>query len=95
MARSRNCQTLVVANKRYNDAVYFSRIDVDQLGMFFERLAILVAFVWLTIIVRLDHMLYDVGIDYRVEVARCGSEERLLRGLLTQCQAWSTTTTSP
>ena len=34
----RDCQTLVVANKRHNDALYFSRIDVVQLSAFLERL---------------------------------------------------------
>ena len=65
----RQCQTLVVANKRHNDAVYFSRIDVRQLGIFFERLGYprsLAALVQ-DERARLDHMLYDVGIDYRVE----------------------------
>ena len=65
----RECQVLVVANKRFNDAVYFSRIDVRQLGIFLERLGYpepLAALVR-SEGARLDHMLYDVGIDYRVE----------------------------
>lgn len=73
----RNCQTLVVANKRYNDAVYFSRIDVDQLGVFFERVGYPRSLLDLARDqrARLDHMLYDVGIDYRVE----GGKVRLLK----------------
>lgn len=65
----RNCQTLVVANKRYNDALYFSRIDVNQLSFFLERLGYPPSLVALARNerARLDHMLYDVGIDYRVE----------------------------
>jgi len=65
----RNCQTLVVANKRYNDAVYFSRIDVDQLAVFFARVGYPKSLLELARgdRARLDHMLYDVGIDYRVE----------------------------
>jgi hypothetical protein len=65
----RECQTLVVANKRHNDAVYFSRIDVLQLGVFFERLGYPPPLAALARDqrARLDHMLYDVGIDYRVE----------------------------
>jgi len=65
----RDCQTLVVANKRYNDAMYFSRINVRQLGIFLERLGYpseICAFVH-DERARLDHMLYDVGIDYRVD----------------------------
>ena len=68
----RECQTLVVANKRYNDALYFSRIDIQQLGIFLDRLGYPPP---LTALVRnegarLDHMLYDVGIDYRIEAGR-------------------------
>lgn len=68
----RQCQTLVVANKRYNDAVYFSRIDIRQLGVFFERLGYPAPLSALARDerARLDHMLYDVGIDYRVEAGR-------------------------
>lgn len=65
----RQCQTLVVANKRYNDAMYFSRIDIRQLAFFLERLGYPAPLVALARDqhARLDHMLYDVGIDYRVE----------------------------
>ena len=63
-----DCGIIVVANKKYNDGVYFSRIRIDQLIWFVERLgypeairAFLVAHR-----TRLDHMLYDVGIDYRM-----------------------------
>lgn len=65
----RECQTLVVANKRYNDALYFSRIDVRQLAIFLERLGYPAPLGALAREerARLDHMLYDVGIDYRVE----------------------------
>ena len=73
----RDCQTLVVANKRYNDAMYFSRIDVRQLGVFLERLGYPGPLVTLATDerARLDHMLYDVGIDYRVE----GGKVRILK----------------
>jgi hypothetical protein len=66
-----------VANKRHNDAVYFSRIDVDQLGVFFERLGYprSLAVLARDDRARLDHMLYDVGIDYRVE----GGTVRILK----------------
>lgn len=65
----RNCQTLVVANKRLNDGVYFSRVGVDQLRLFLSRLeypAPLVGFVEENR-GNLDHLLYDVGFDYRME----------------------------
>jgi hypothetical protein len=73
----RECQVLVVANKRFNDAVYFSRIDVRQLGIFLERLGYPEPLAALVRDegARLDHMLYDVGIDYRVD----GGAVRILK----------------
>jgi hypothetical protein len=64
-----NCEVVVVANKKFNDGVYFSRLPIDSLIDFLGREqfpADLVAFV------RkhrgeLDHMLYDIGLDYVVE----------------------------
>ena len=64
-----DCGVIVVANKRFNDGVYFSRLRVDPFIGFLEREAFpnhLVAFA------RqhrddLDHMLYDIGVDYVVE----------------------------
>jgi hypothetical protein len=64
----RRCGVIVVANKRYNDGVYFSRITIDQLIGFLDRLdypAPLRAFLGAHRD-RLDHLLYDVGIDYRM-----------------------------
>lgn len=64
-----DCQTIVVANKRDRDGVYFCRINVGQLLYFLKRMdypAEQVAFVERNK-GSLDHMLYDVGIDYRVE----------------------------
>jgi hypothetical protein len=63
------CHTLVVANKRHNDGVYFSRIGIGQLRLFLARLgypAALAAFVEENR-TRLDHLQYDVGLDYRME----------------------------
>ena len=73
----RECRTICVANKKNNDCVYFSEIDVDQLLFFLRRLD------YPREIVRMveshradfDHLLFDVGIDYRVE----GSELRVLK----------------
>lgn len=64
-----SCKTIVVANKKLNDGIYYSRIDVDQLVIFLERLGYPKEIVDFTAghRDRLDHLLYDVGIDYRME----------------------------
>lgn len=64
----RDCGVIVVANKRFNDGVYFSRIRINQLLSFLDRLNYPAA---IRDFVRanrasLDHLLYDVGIDYRL-----------------------------
>ncbi len=64
-----DCQTIVVANKQDRDGVYFSRIKIDQLLLFLERMRYPAEQI---LFVRqnrssLDHMLYDVGLDYRME----------------------------
>lgn len=66
------CQTICVANKQTHDCVYFSGVDVGQLLFFLERLRYPAA---ITGFVRehrgeLDHLLFDVGIDYRMEGGR-------------------------
>jgi hypothetical protein len=63
------CQTICVANKQGNDTVYCAGVDAKQLLLFLERLAYppeIVAFVRDNQ-GQLDHLLYDVGLDYRVE----------------------------
>jgi hypothetical protein len=63
------CEVIVVANKQQNDAVYFSRITIDQLIFFLKRLHYpgeLVSFIEENKPL-LDHLLYDVGFDYRME----------------------------
>ncbi|GAA4012065.1 hypothetical protein [Actimicrobium antarcticum] len=65
----RECQTIVVANKRHHDGVYFSRITIDQLLFFMHKLAYPATLI-ATIVqqrAQLDHLLYDVGFDYRME----------------------------
>jgi hypothetical protein len=64
----RSCQTICVANKQTNDCVYFSGIDVDQLALFLERFAYPVPVRQFVAEnrARLDHLLFDVGIDYRM-----------------------------
>lgn len=63
-----DCGVIVVANKKQNEGIYFSRIRIDQLIWFVEKLGYPEAI--LAFLVqhreRLDHMLYDVGIDYRM-----------------------------
>jgi hypothetical protein len=65
----RDCQTIVVANKRDRDGVYFCRIGVDQLLVFLKRMHYPEGHIAFVEQNRsgLDHMLYDVGFDYRVE----------------------------
>jgi hypothetical protein len=65
----RDCRVIVVANKQTHDAVYFSGISVDQLLIFLRRMRYpsdLVGFVEANR-ASLDHLQYDVGIDYRME----------------------------
>lgn len=74
-----NCQTICVANKQQNDCVYFSGVNVEQLLYFLRRLEYpreLIAMVEENR-ANLDHLLYDVGIDYRtrgssIEVLKSG-----------------------
>jgi hypothetical protein len=65
----KNCQTICIANKQNNDTIYFSGIDVNQLLIFLETFAYpqeIIDFVKFNR-TKLDHLLYDVGFDYRVE----------------------------
>jgi hypothetical protein len=79
-----DCQVIVVANKKVNDGIYFSRIGIDPLIGFLEREAFpgdLVSFA------RqhrheLDHMLYDVGLDYVIEAGAVKVTKSAFYGLL-------------
>jgi hypothetical protein len=65
----RDCRVIVVANKQGNDAVYFSRINVDQLIFFLKKMRYpmeLVSFMEENRS-KLDHLLYDVGYDYKMD----------------------------
>ncbi|HSW25435.1 MAG TPA: hypothetical protein VLJ62_21930 [Burkholderiaceae bacterium] len=65
----RDCDTLCVANKRTHDCVYFSGVDVGQLQFFLARHdypAGIRDFVTSNAGL-LDHLLFDVGTDYRME----------------------------
>lgn len=64
-----DCAVIVVANKKLSDGIYFSRIKIDPLIGFLAREGFPPALVEFARSHRdaLDHMLYDVGIDYAVE----------------------------
>jgi hypothetical protein len=65
----RECNVIVVANKQGNDAVYFSRISVDQLIFFLRKMNYpeeLISFA-LTNKDKLDHLQFDVGYDYKMD----------------------------
>ena len=64
-----DCEVVVVANKKFNDGIYFSQIKIDPLIEFLERESFPAELVAFAKEHRngLDHMLYDVGIDYAVE----------------------------
>lgn len=68
----RNCRTICVANKQTHDCIYFSGVTVHQLLWFLRRLnypAAIVDFVEANR-ANLDHLLFDVGFDYRTEQGR-------------------------
>jgi hypothetical protein len=64
-----DCEVVVVANKKFNDGIYFSRIKIDPLIGFLQRERFPAELVAFANEYRdgLDHMLYDVGLDYVVE----------------------------
>jgi len=63
------CKTIVVANKKNNDGLYFSRIKIDALIHFLERCSFPKSLIEFARINRnqLDHLLFDVGFDYIME----------------------------
>ncbi len=64
----RDCKCIVVANKRECDGVYYSGISISQLLLFLRRLDYprqIIDYIE-TNKSLLDHMLYDVGVDYRM-----------------------------
>jgi hypothetical protein len=65
----RRCQTICLANKQSHDCVYFSGINIDQLQWFLDWLQYPSAVVEFVRANRpnLDHLLFDVGFDYRME----------------------------
>jgi hypothetical protein len=65
----RRCQTICLANKQSHDCIYFSGVDVDQLQWFLDWLQYPLAVRQFVQENRanLDHLLFDVGFDYRME----------------------------
>ena len=65
----RGCRTICVANKQTHDCIYFSGVNVDQLIWFLVRLRYPRAIIDFVTDNRanLDHLLFDVGFDYRME----------------------------
>lgn len=68
----RDCGSIVVANKRHCDGLYYSRITIDQLLAFLRRLAYPPALIdYLEANRRaMDHLLFDVGFDYSMRDGR-------------------------
>ena len=64
----RDCHTVCLANKRTCDTVYFSGVNVRQLLFFLQWQAWPVSHVQFVMehMHELDHLLFDVGVDYRV-----------------------------
>ena len=63
----KNCHTICLANKRTCDTIYFSGVDIDQLLFFLDWQRYPEDFIGFVHARRnqLDHLLYDVGVDYR------------------------------
>ena len=67
-----DCSTICLANKHYNDCIYFSGITVEQLLFAMRRLDYpveITAFIWENRL-NLDHLRYDFGIDYTLKNGR-------------------------
>jgi hypothetical protein len=73
----RRCQTICIANKQSHDCIYFSGVDLSQLQWFLEWLRYPPAVTEFVRINRsnLDHLLFDVGFDYRME----GDQLRIIK----------------
>lgn len=64
-----DCSTICLANKQHNDCIYFSGITVDQLLFAMIKLCYpseVVSFI-MDNRLKLDHLLYDFGVDYTLE----------------------------
>ncbi len=65
----KECRTICLANKQRSDCIYFSGIRIDQLIFFLERMNYPSGIRSFVEDRRpaLDHLLYDVGFDYRMD----------------------------
>jgi hypothetical protein len=63
----RECHTICLANKRTCDTIYFSGVNIDQLLFFLSWQQYPEAYRQFVEERHheLDHLLYDVGVDYR------------------------------
>ena len=79
-----NCAVIVVANKKFNDGIYFSRVPVDPLIGFLEQEGFPADLVSFAQQYRddLDHLLYDVGLDYTVDAHQVKITKSAFYGLL-------------
>jgi hypothetical protein len=79
-----NCAVVVVANKKFNDGIYFSRIPVDPLIGFLAQEGFPSDIVNFAQCHRngLDHLLYDVGLDYTVDAGKLKITKSAFYGLL-------------
>lgn len=81
---TKNCAVIVVANKKFNDGIYFSRVPVDPLIGLLKQEGFPADLVSFAQQYRddLDHLLYDVGLDYTVEAGRVKITKSAFYGLL-------------
>ena len=75
-----DCRTVCLANKRTTNTVYYSEVNVTQLLWFLDWMDYPNDFIAFVMNHRheLDHLRYDVGVDYRV---RDGQVERIKSGV--------------
>ncbi|MBE7182860.1 MAG: hypothetical protein INR68_00465 [Methylobacterium mesophilicum] len=80
----RDCAVIVAANKRFGDGVYFSRIRIDQLIFFAARMNYPAAIQRFLCDNRglLDHLFFDVGLDYRMVDGRLEFTKSAYYGLV-------------
>jgi hypothetical protein len=79
-----NCEVIVVANKKFNDGIYFSRLGIDPLIGFLKQEGFPGEILEFARSRRgeLDHMLYDVGLDYVVDAGVVRTTKSAFYGLL-------------
>lgn len=70
--QTRQCETLVVANKRLNDGIYYSRVNVGQTLWFMRRMGYPAAICdhLARNVGDFAHLLFDLGVDFRAAPGR-------------------------